>query len=200
MIRKVLVSALFGCALLAAPGPAAAQATQPITGTISALALQPVSPGGTIEIVSYDDSDLAQAIAGVAAQAASARGYQVGAGGQFQLGIELIDHMTINDRSPTLGSAGYDSAGQDDTNVRVNIFADSEDSVLGGRVGPGSADVLEFGLYVTLNDRSTGRRVWQAEIMADISGSSRETAGRLMTQAVIQRLGEPIAQEQVILE
>lgn len=200
MIRKVLVSALFGCALLAAPGPATAQTTQPITGTISALALQPVSPGGTIEIVSYDDSDLAQAIAGVAAQAASARGYQVGAGGQFQLGIELIDHMTINDRSPTLGSAGYDSAGQDDTNVRVNIFADSEDSVLGGRVGPGSADVLEFGLYVTLNDRSTGRRVWQAEIMADISGSSRETAGRLMTQAVIQRLGEPIAQEQVILE
>lgn len=200
MICKALVSALFGCALLAGAGPAAAQTARPITGTISALALQPMPAGGTIEIVSYDDSDLAQAIASVAAQAASARGYQVGAGGQYQLGIELIDHMTISDRSPTLGSAGYDSAGQDDTNVRVNIFADNEDSVLGGRVNPGSADVLEFGLYVTLNDRSTGRRVWQAEIMADVSASSRETAGRLMTQAVIQRLGEPISQEQVILE
>lgn len=182
-------------------GPAAlAQSDQPVTASISALALAPMPDATTVEIVSYDDSDLAQSVANVARQALEGRGYQLGAGGQLRLGIELIDRIAIAERSPTLGSAQIQTGPRDESDVRVNIFADSEDSVLGGRVGPGSSDSLQFGLYVTLNDSSTGRRVWQAEIIADIGGSSREIAGPLMAQAVADFIGEPASQVEIILE
>lgn len=200
MLRLAFAAALMAIVLPAVPGPARAQSEQRVTAFLSALALQPLPEAATVEVVTYDDSDLSRAIGTVARQALTARGFEVEAGGQLQLGIELLDQLTLSDRSPTLGSARIDSNAEDDGNVRVNIFADNQDSVLGGRIGPPTSDALRFGLYVTVNDRSTGRRLWQAEIMADISRSDRESAGPLMAQAVVQHLGQPVANEQLVLE
>jgi hypothetical protein len=200
MLRHIIAAALVALALPALAGPARAQSDAPVTAVLSALALQPMPEATSIDVVTYDDSDLARSIGAVARQALAARGYQVGPGGQLRLGLELRDELQIGDRTPTLGSARVERGEFDDSNVRVNIFADNQDSVLGGRVGPTTSDALRFGLYVTLNDMTTGRRIWQAEIMADISGSDRETAGPQMVQAALQRLGEPVSREQVILE
>ena len=198
-MRHLALAAIF--AAFTGLGPAAlAQTNQPVTASISALALAPMPDATTVEIVTYDDSDLAQSVANVAGQALEGLGYQLGAGGQLRLGIELIDRIAIAERSPTLGSAQIQTGPRDESDVRVNIFADSEDSVLGGRIGPGTSDSLQFGLYVTLNDSSTGRRVWQAEIIADIGSSSREIAGPLMAQAVADFIGEPASQVEIILE
>lgn len=200
MYRSLFAAALIAVALPASHGPARAQTDAPVTAVMSALALQPMPDDRTVEVVTYDDSDLARAVGAVAGQALTAQGYQVGDGGRLQLGIELRDELQIGERAPTLGSATVERGEIDDNNVRVNIFADNQDSVLGGRVGPTTSDALRFGLYVTLNDRSTGRRIWQAEIMGDISGTDREAAAPLMTQAVLQRLGAPVTQEQLVLE
>ena len=200
MLRFALAAALFALMLPAHGSPARAQSDERLTALISALALQPLPDDMTVEVVTYDDSEVARSIGAVARQALTARGFQVGEGGRLQLGIELLDQLTLSDRSPTLGGARIDSNADDDANVRVNIFADNQDSVLGGRIGPPTSDALQFGLYVTLNDRSTGRRLWQAEIMADIGRSDRESAGPLMAQAVVQHLGQPIANQQVVLE
>lgn len=198
-MRRLALAAIL--AAIASTGPVAmAQTEQPVTASISALALAPMPAGSTVEIITYDDSDLARSIANVTGQALEGRGFQLGSGGQLKLGIELIDRIAIAERSPTLGSAQVQTGPRDESDVRVNIFADSEDSVLGGRVGPGSSDSLQFGLYVTLNDTTTGRRVWQAEIIADIGSSSREIAGPLMAHAVVDYIGEPASQVEIILE
>ncbi|MEZ5669403.1 MAG: hypothetical protein R3F55_18600 [Alphaproteobacteria bacterium] len=198
-VRSFFAAVLACVAVAAVAAPAGAQPSKPVSATINALALAPMPPAASIEIVSYDDSDLALAIADVARQTLAAKGYQVGAGGQLLLGLELRDRDTITRDVPTLGSATADTR-LDEGSVRVNLFADSEDSVLGGRVNPDSVDALQFGIFVTLNDRSTGRRVWQGEIMADISGSSREEAGPLLVSAIANRLGEPISRESLVLE
>ena len=197
--RRLIHSAALALSMAVLAGPATAQTDRPVTAVISALALAPMPSARTVEVVSYDDSDLARTIATVASQALGANGYEVGAGGQLLLGLELVDQLRLNDRDPTIGST---SPGAENPNQaeRVNLFADSEDSVFGGRIGPTSPDAVQFGIYATLNDRATGRRVWQAEIMADIAGSTREAVAPLLMSAVIEHIGEAVAREEMVLD
>lgn len=196
--RRFVHSAAAALMIATLAVPAQAQSDRPVTAVVSALALAPMPSAETIEIVSYDDSDLARTIGTVASQTLSANGYQVGSGGQLLLGLELIDQLSLNERDPTIGSTSP-GANQPNEAERVNLFADSEDSVLGGRIGPTSPNALQFGIYATLNDRATGRRVWQAEIMADIAGSTREAVGPLLVSAVVERIGRAIAREELVL-
>jgi hypothetical protein len=120
-----------------------------------------------------------------------------------------VDHG-IRRGGPSLGSASGAASGSAadaaspsglDVEVRVNIWASHRDSLLGGRIDDmATRGTLRYVLTATLEEESTGRRLWQGE--ASCAGAAADEGATLaaMASVLADQFGRTVRQRTFRLE
>jgi hypothetical protein len=103
-----------------------------------------------------------------------------------------VDHG-IRRGAPSLGSASGSASGSAaettspsglDAEVRINVWASNQDSLLGGRIDDlATRGTLRYVLTATLEEEPTGRRLWQGE--ASYAGAPADEGATLAAMASV---------------
>lgn len=120
-----------------------------------------------------------------------------------------IDHG-IRSGGPSLGSVSGSGSGSTpdtrsvaglDAEVRVNVWASHQDSLLGGRIDDmATRGTLRYVLIATLEEEPTGRRLWQGE--ASCAGRPADECAMLAAMAAIlaDQFGQTVRQRTFRIE
>ena len=94
-----------------------------------------------------------------------------------------------------------EGVGGDQQRVRLNLFNSSSGGVFnrGREGGTGIVTPSHFRIDLSIDDRSSGERLWQAWAVADIGRLDGRRISQAMVPGMISRLGETVRQEQLDL-
>jgi hypothetical protein len=116
----------------------------------------------------------------------------------YVLNFETEVDQAARRSEPSFGSGGGSNR---DSEVRINVWATHQDSVLRGRADD-QADrgTLRYILSATLEDGRSGRRLWQGE--ASYTGAPADEAATLAAMAGVlaDQLGQTVRQKNFRLE
>lgn len=120
-----------------------------------------------------------------------------------QNAIYVLNFETEVDQAARRSEPSFASGGGSnrDSEVRINVWATHQDSVLRGRVDDQSdRGTLRYILNATLEDGRTGRRLWQGE--ASYAGAPADEAATLAAMAGVlaDQLGRTVRQKNFRLE
>ncbi len=165
------------------PGPiqsAWAQAARDDLGQLHAVSYREVPDPLSLSVSLFDDSDLDLKIQDQMVSALRSAKHSVGAEALFEL--ELSSEIRTGGYSASDPSLGQVSSNRDNTEVQMNIWSSSQDSLLGGRQSGGSGRAASsFEIRATLRERSLGEVVWEGRA---IVSSEREQADAYVPQMV----------------
>lgn len=116
----------------------------------------------------------------------------------YVLNFETEVDQTIRRSTPTLATAAGSNR---ESEVRVNVWSTHQDSLLRGRAQEmPDRGLLRYVLTATLEDESTGRRLWQGE--ATYNGAPADEATTLagMARILTDQLGQTVRQRSFRIE
>jgi hypothetical protein len=116
----------------------------------------------------------------------------------YVLNFETEVDQPLRRTGPSLASA---AGSAHESEVRINVWATNRDSVL--RVRPGErADrgTLRYVLIATLEDESTGRRLWQGEAIYDGAPADEAATLAAMASVLADQLGQTVRQKNFRIE
>lgn len=193
MLRRFLI-AIFVCAI-ASPAFAA-------DSVISATAFEQFPRGTAIAVKPWDNSDQNLEIKKDIETALRARGFAVQDNAQLVLSFETRDTVgtwTTGDRRSIVEferrTAG---AEDDDSKVRLNLYASDRGGVFNQGRPPPDVQPTRYQIEVTL-DQQNGPRLWQGTITASLERTDREALIKKMVPALIGKLGNTVKGETVPL-
>lgn len=171
-------------------------------GLLNAVSYKAIPPGAVLTVRPLDNSDANLALREDFERELRGRGYRVGPDAGLVLSFETRDVVGAYSagvaRHVVELSGGGGDGGGEDARARVNMF----DSSSGGVLNPGSetkdttiVTPTQYRIDATVEDRSTGRRLWQAWAVADLEQSDGLTLTRAMVPAIANALGETVRQQ-----
>ena len=185
----------FAAVLLAATPVAADEPSPGVARSMNFLAL---SPDAAVTIRPLDNTRANLALKQSFAAALKKRAVRV----EEQNAIYVLNFETEVDQAarrqePSFGS----SSGSNRDEVRINVWATRQDSLLRGRADDQvDRGTLRYILTATLEDERTGRRLWQGE--ASYAGAPADEAATLAAMAGVLagQLGQTVRQKNFRLE
>lgn len=185
-----VILALFG-AIAAQVSPVRAQ------GVVRAVAYLPLPGGISVEVRTFDDSDNNMELKRELEKALRARGIGTADDAPYILNFEVknrIGSLTTagNRHVLSLESRGGRGGGED-AKARVNVY----DSYNGGLLNKGVGDSrvsnrTVYRLDVDIEDRSSGKRLWDGWAEAELVGGDGHELTLGMVPAVVARIGETV--------
>ena len=183
--------------VLLAAAPAAAD--EPSPGVARSMSFLALAPGATVTIRPLDNTRANLALKQSFATALKRRAVRVDEqNAVYVLNFETEVDQAARRREPSLGSAAGSSR---DSEVRINVWATRQDSVLRGRADDQvDRGTLRYTLTATLEEEGTGRRLWQGE--ASYAGAPADEAATLAAMAGVlaDQLGQTVRQKNFRLE
>ena len=179
----------------------AAAASAEDGGTLNAVAYKPLPAGAAINVRTLDDSEENQNLQQRFEGELRVLGYAVDKRGPLVLSLETRGTVGAwNDggrRSVLELQSQGDGLGGDRQRMLFNLF----DSQSGGVVNPGTAHGTsivtpsQYRLDVTLEDRASGERVWEAWATADLQQSDSATISQAMVPVLARSLGRTVREQ-----
>ena len=174
-----------------------AAAADGMVNSISFTALpSPVSS----EVRAFDDSDADLALKTEFEAALTSAGYTVRDGGKLVFSFETRDEIgawSTTDRRHILSFESRGGQGGNENNkARINVY----DSQSGGLINKGSggtsiATPSSYRIEAFLEDRASGKTLWQAWAIADLRQPDGASLTRKMVPAIIQSVGKTVRQK-----
>ncbi|MBI3453138.1 MAG: hypothetical protein HY057_10015 [Rhodospirillales bacterium] len=101
-------------------------------------------------------------------------------------------------RPPSLGEFKGDNR---DSQVRINLWSTTQDSVTQGRRSGGDEKTgVRFILIATLDDQRTGQRLWQGQASWDGEALDEQAAYATMAPILVEQLGQTVRQRSFRLQ
>lgn len=189
------------CALAAFAALPAASAKAADNITLSAVALGPLASGAPLRVRFLDDSDENFRIKRSLEAALTAQGFQMDpqamlvltfetreeAGSFYDAGEGSIVHFS--------GHTGA-GAGEGDASAMVNVFDSQRGGLLnkGDQPGVSVTSNSTYRLEVSVDDRTSGRRVWEAWSTAALDHNGPAAAIAAMVPAIAAHVGKSASQ------
>lgn len=154
--------------------------------------------GRTVAVEIFDDSPLNIAMKEQFERELINQGYAVEKGAQFILSIETRDESGKwsggGSTSPIDIANSENHTGTDAPDVRVRIFDIQRGGLLNKKQEKNVTEVSpsEFRIDATLEDRSNGRRLWEAWTITKIEGTGDEATQRAMVAPIVSNIGKTI--------
>ncbi len=186
MIKRMILAA----GLLAAAIPAAGQTTDSAAGRVTAFACVPLPSPLSIEVETAVGSPQADRLRRVLVRSLVTRHAVVSTGAPLRLSLYVgsTDHSGVGKRRD-LGQ--FDGSDEDDGNIwiRVDIWSNRRDSVIGGRRDRRFAVVDELHIEITLDSRANGQCVWQGKVVFRLDGRDEIATAEKLIPILVDWLG-----------
>jgi len=205
-------------ALATGPEPARAEAPQvaqadkagapQAPGMITSQAFKDFSATAPITVTPYDDNDLNLQLKAEFETELQANERKVA---EAKTGLLLLFESKIipaeqAPRRPSLGSVsarsgrGDDPSRQDNgddvqVDVNVNVWSNTQDSVLGGRQEAQDIGASVFHINAVLRDQANGEVLWQGDAYYELQSPDAERVARAMVPPLVDNLGKSTANE-----
>jgi hypothetical protein len=181
---------------------AAANSAHAADGVIAATAFEQVPPGTAMAVRPWDDSDQNLAIKQDLENALRHRGYVIREDAPLILSFETRDTVgtwSSGDRRSIVEFEARKGGGEeDDSKVRLNLFASDRGGVFNKGRPPPDVKPSRYQIEVTI-DRQGGARLWQGTITADLERTDRESLIKQMVPALVEKVGNTVKGETVPL-
>ena len=197
MINRLILAA----ALLAAAVPAAGQAKDEAVGRVTAFACEALPSPLKIEVETSDGSPQADRLRRVLVRSLAARQAVVTPGAPLRLNlyVESVHAPEISKR-PDLDKISSDNDIDERIRIRVEIWSNSRNSIIGGRRDriPAAAD--ELLVEITLDSRTNGRCVWQGKAVYKLGGRNELSVAEKIIPLLVERLGRSARAEPIEID
>lgn len=178
-----LAALLIAATLVGATVPALADDDDgPAPGLAYASSFFPVPAGTAISVRPWDNTDENLRVKRSLAEALGRRGVKLTDGrASLMLNFETeVESLAVPGVGPSLGQV----QGRNwDSRVRMNLWSNSQDSVLNGRHTEASSATTRYILRATLDDQQSGQRLWQGE--ATYTGAVTDEAATFSAMAPV---------------
>ena len=198
-MKRVRDIARVGAALLFIAAPAAADEMEAAPGVAHSTSFLALSPDTAVVVRPLDNSRANLTLKQHFAAALKKRAVRVDeTAAPYVLNFETEVDQAIRRTVPSLGSA---SGGSRESDVRINVWATRQDSVLRSRSGEISdRGILRYVLTVTLDDERTGRRLWQGEASYASAPADEAATMAAMATLLADQFGQTVRQKTFRLE
>ncbi len=211
---QVLARALAGAVALAAFPALAAMAQDAVRpappeaarqGLANAVVYHPIPEKAVLAVRPLDNSDANMKIKAAIEAALRAQGFGVAASAPLTLSFDTRDEIgawsETGRRSVLELKAEGGREGGEYAHAKVNIF----DSATGGLLneGHGGTSITTPSVHridVTVDDRTSGRRLWQGWAIANLSLGERADLDRSMIPVIVQNLGRTVSRQPFTLQ
>ncbi|MBI3709003.1 MAG: hypothetical protein HY246_15195 [Proteobacteria bacterium] len=215
-MRLTLIAVVAAASILGAPIAAHGQAQNDASapGQARATSFVAMPSGVPLAVRPLDNSDANLRLKAKIAAGLGTRHYQVNDGeAPLVLNFETeVQQLGRRGQGPTLGEVtsrtGQGSTSGDatsprahDSQVRMNLWSTTQDSLLLGRQSDGSIRAsLRYVLTVTLDEPRGGRRLWQGEATYDGAPADDLATFGAMVPILLDQLGRTVRQYEFRLE
>jgi len=168
-------------------------------GVMNSIAFQKVSPHAALQVQPLDNSDANLALQTEFEAALREQGFTLSDTAPLVLTFETRDQIgawTTNDRRHVLS---FDSkggrGGGENAKARLNVF----DSQSGGLLNKGSggttiATPSSYRIDVSIEERATGKRLWQGWSEGKLAGGRGRDLTHKMVPALVEGIGKTVRQ------
>lgn len=183
-------ASLIAAGLVLGLGMSSAQAQEPAPGALFTSSFHALPADLAVQVRPLDNSrenmDLKPRFD--AALQKRAVSVQQGAGLVLNFDTEVQPMLRLG----TGGTLGEARVTERDSQVRINLWSTTQDSVLQGRQGAPGHAAVRYVITVTLDDSRSGQRLWQGE--ARYAGSDRDQnqAFAAMVPLLVAELGKTV--------
>ncbi len=186
MINRLILAA----ALLAAAVPAAGQAKDEAVGRVTAFACESLPSPLNIEVETSDGSPQADRLRRVLVRSLLARQAVVSPGAPLRLSlyVESVRAPEIR-KGRDLDKVGSGNDVDDPIRIRIDIWSNRRNSVIGGLRDQVLTAVDELRIEITLDSRTNGRCVWQGKAVFKLGGRDEIATAETIIPLLVERLG-----------
>ncbi|MBL6929113.1 MAG: hypothetical protein ISR44_08050 [Rhodospirillales bacterium] len=180
--------------------PAAAQSYG--EGLFNSVSYKPISAGVSLKVRPLDNSNDNLVLQEEFERALAERGFVVSGDAKYVLSFETSDVVGAYTERDTRhvvelsGSGGR--GGGEDMRARVNMFDSSAGGLFNAGKGTGDTSIVtptQYRMDATIDDKESGRRLWQAWAVADLEQSDGLTLTLAMVPVVAGAVGETVKQK-----
>jgi len=169
---------------------------------LNAVSFAEIPRGEAVTVETFDDSDQVLKLKSLFEEELRLQGYTVSKTGRLILSFEARDtsgKWTGGGPNRLIEIRNQDNhTGKDAPDVRVNIFDSERGGLLNPKRDKGITQVApsEFRIDATIEDRETGKRLWQGWSTTNDSTSGEDTAvRRTMVKPIIENIGKTVRNE-----
>ena len=165
-------------------------------GMLTTRAIKKAPETLTLSVAPYDDSDLNLQLKKEFETLLTARD-GVSVAPESKAGFLLLFEAKVvpSEDAPYRPSLGSLNAGSSGVDVNVNVWSNTQDSVLGGRQPAPEVGSNLFHINAILRHKSGGEVIWQGDIYHVLSGPETEHIARAMVAPLVEKIGQTVALE-----
>jgi hypothetical protein len=190
----LVVALAWGSSAAQDKAPSADDAGSAARAFVNSVSFQPLPDRPVISVRPLDNSEANLKLKSAIEEGLRARGFGVTKDSPLVLSFDTRDEVgawTDSGRRTILelrAEGGRD--GGEYAHAKVNVFDSTSGGLLNeGRGGTSIATPSTYRIDATLDDRTSGRRVWQGWAVANLSYGERTDLDRAMIPAIVENLG-----------
>ncbi len=181
---------------IAQQSTASDQSAAQAPGMVTSRAIKKVPETLTVSVAPYDDSDLNLRLKKEFETLLAARdGVSIEPAAKAGLLLLFEAKVVPAEDAPYRPSLGSLNAGSSGVDVNVNVWSNTQDSVLGGRQPAPEVGSNLFHINAILRHKSGGEVIWQGDIYHVLSGPETERIARAMVAPLVEKIGQTVALE-----
>jgi hypothetical protein len=169
-------------------------------GSVSSTLFHRLPEGFPVEVIGFDDSELNVGIRERFIEELSKAGYLTAEDAPLELSFETeVITGSLPSAKPSLGRIGAsseaeagDRGSRTGVDVEINVWSNTQDSVLGGRKPESGGSETLYRLTAQLRDRDTGRVLWQGEAVCEMTTADRGRLARAMVPPLVGTYGQSV--------
>lgn len=169
-------------------------------GLVNAMVFRPLAPGATLQVRALDNSDQNLVLKAGFERALTSKGYRINADSPIILSFEtrnVVGSWSDSGRRSILELEGHGGRmGGEDAKARVNLFNTQRGGLF--NKGQGETNIVTHGRYrmdVTLDDRSSGKRLWQAWAESDLGRYQGAELLSAMVPVITSHIGQTVRRQ-----
>jgi len=176
--------------------PASGRAEAQAPGMLTTHSIKKAPETLTVSVSPYDDSDLNLLLKKDFESLLTARD-GVSIEPEAKAGFLLLFEAKVvpSEDAPYRPSLGSLNAGSSGVDVNVNVWSNTQDSVLGGRQPAPEVGSNLFHINAILRHRSGGEVIWQGDVYYVLSGPETERIARAIVAPLVEKIGQTVALE-----
>lgn len=192
------IASISACAMIMVSTAVSAQQI-----TLNAVSFETIPSGEPVMVEIFDDSEENKRLKTMFEKQLAAKGYSVVEGARLILSFETKDTSGTwtgggPNRLVEIGNSA-NHTGTDAPDVRVNIFDNQRGGLLNPKPSQGVTQVApsQYRIEASVEDRTTGKRLWQGWSIANIGNADDPKLRSAMVNPIVANIGQTV-RDQVI--